>query len=386
VYTVRLGFRANVLCKFLALYFLAGLVAMIVTLVWAGQATFHLHHVLVGMLLLPISRFPSRVSMVLQAVALGVFLNGLALWGMSEAWDVSAAPMPENLRVDPALNKPPDVVQLTNSTTDSVLIGWPVANPLGEAIGSSIVLNQVEIYHSTYEDSTYGGGGGAPIPALNGIIAHDTSGGAQERRMLRVEKAGKRRHHVHRDAAAAMEFSATALSPDTEELLRQIRSFHSFDGESLSLSFVGERDPAPLVAPSASSSSSSSRWRHIAPRPVLHERVLPPGKLSLRSLLLGAHEDASGEAGGDSAEADAAALFHVAALSSSEKSLHPHSDAALSPSASSLQDPIPPGVYSQFQLVNLLPNTSYLVTAGYINSGGDVSLGTSLVIRTRPRR
>jgi len=287
VYTVRLGFRANVLCKFLALYFLAGLVAMIVTLIWAGQAMFHLHHVLVGMLLLPISRFPSRVSMVLQAVALGVFLNGLALWGMSEAWDVSAAPKPENLRVDPALNKPPDVVQLTNSTTNSVWIGWPVANPLGEAIGSSIVLNQVEIYHSTYEDS--------------------------------------------------------------------------------------------------SSSSSSSRWRHIAPRPVLHERVLPPGKLSLRSLILGADEDAAGEAGGGSAEADAAALFHVAALSSSEKSLQPHS-AAFSPSASSLQAPIPPGVYNQFQLVNLLPNTSYLVTAGYINSGGDVSLGTPMVIRTRSHR
>jgi hypothetical protein len=213
-----------------------------------------------------------------------------------------------------------------------------------------------------------------------------------------------RRHHVHRNARAGTDEAASSAatddvsSPESEELLRHIQSFHSSAraGEKqsppLTFRFLGDRAAAPIVLPF---SSSMVPRRHLEPRPIVHQRILPPAKDALARLLSwhqsdhtddeehGVEEEQEEEEqeeascddpDGADADTDAAALLHhMFPVSSSSLPLSP---LLTSPSA------LKAGLYNTFQLINLLPNTSYLLTAGFIEPGGDVNLGEPIVIRT----
>ena len=86
LYQAYVFFRANQLrIHLLALFLAFGSIAVVC--IWGGTVgyTIHLHHSLFGLLLIPFTKGVTRVSMILQAVLLGVFINGVVFWGIESA-------------------------------------------------------------------------------------------------------------------------------------------------------------------------------------------------------------------------------------------------------------------------------------------------------------
>lgn len=83
IHHMKLAFRINLLFRYILYYFYAVCIIIFVTLLFASTASFHLHHVLAGLALIPITRFNSRISLIFQAVMAGIFLNGLAMWNFT---------------------------------------------------------------------------------------------------------------------------------------------------------------------------------------------------------------------------------------------------------------------------------------------------------------
>jgi len=71
--------------KLLGLYLFAyGILALLMTCIWAifNASSVHIHHAFVGILVIPITRFPRKLSAIVQAVAFGIFVQGYARWGL----------------------------------------------------------------------------------------------------------------------------------------------------------------------------------------------------------------------------------------------------------------------------------------------------------------
>ena len=83
--------------------YLAGAAALgLLSFLLRSHAAVHVHHSILALALPPLTRFPAAPSMALQAVLLGMLLNGLALWGVAGPWDALAGdlpPPPENCTV-----------------------------------------------------------------------------------------------------------------------------------------------------------------------------------------------------------------------------------------------------------------------------------------------
>ena len=75
--------------------YLAGAAALgLLSLLLRAHAAVHVHHSILALALLPLTRFPTAPSMALQAVLLGMLLNGLALWGVAGPWDALVGGLP----------------------------------------------------------------------------------------------------------------------------------------------------------------------------------------------------------------------------------------------------------------------------------------------------
>ncbi|OQS07149.1 hypothetical protein THRCLA_00842 [Thraustotheca clavata] len=94
----------------------------------------HLHHVQIGLLLLPATRFPSRTAMFVQAIGLGLFIQGYAAWGWPTFLDV----LPASYYID-SLDTPPRIVNVTSTTAN---LTW---DALSEVYGYALMLNGVEV-------------------------------------------------------------------------------------------------------------------------------------------------------------------------------------------------------------------------------------------------
>lgn len=73
----------------------------------AGHASLHLHHYLLALALVPLTRFPGRVSLITQALLLGLLIQGLAFFGPAPLWDARPPGLPPGPR--PVLVHGPDV-------------------------------------------------------------------------------------------------------------------------------------------------------------------------------------------------------------------------------------------------------------------------------------
>lgn len=75
-------YRSGKWRRFVALY---SAVALAVLLSWAlfPSTSFHFHHTMIGAFFLPITRFSTPTAAVVQAAALGLFVQGYAAWGWS---------------------------------------------------------------------------------------------------------------------------------------------------------------------------------------------------------------------------------------------------------------------------------------------------------------
>ncbi|KAF0687036.1 Aste57867_21197 [Aphanomyces stellatus] len=103
-----------------------------------NHTLFHLHHVLIGVLLLPLTRTPSSPAFFLQALGLGLFIQGYAAWGWPTFLDV--------LPVSYSLDVPDSPPLALNVTTTSVNLTWP---RLDGVYGYACMLNGVMVYRGT---------------------------------------------------------------------------------------------------------------------------------------------------------------------------------------------------------------------------------------------
>ncbi|OQR90374.1 hypothetical protein ACHHYP_05576 [Achlya hypogyna] len=100
-----------------------------------SDTIFHLHHVQIGLLLLPATAHAKRVAYFVQAIGLGLFIQGYAAWGWPTFLDV----LPASYSVD-VLDAAPSVANITNSAAN---ITWP---SLEGVFGYALMLNGVQVY------------------------------------------------------------------------------------------------------------------------------------------------------------------------------------------------------------------------------------------------
>ncbi|TYZ60853.1 hypothetical protein PybrP1_011445 [[Pythium] brassicae (nom. inval.)] len=120
--------------KYLAAYI--ALVAWVV-ITWGlfSSSYFHLHHTMLGAVLIPFTRFPTPLAAFAQSAALGAFVQGYAAWG----WTAYLTVMSTFYAMD--RHKVPPVVR--NVTADSASVTW---EPLRDVDGYSLRMNKVEVY------------------------------------------------------------------------------------------------------------------------------------------------------------------------------------------------------------------------------------------------
>lgn len=80
--------KTRQLPTYLGYYILGGLVIMVLALL--PGLTLRLHHYVFAMLLIPGTAFPTRISALLQAFLLGMFLDGVSRWGFASILQTTA--------------------------------------------------------------------------------------------------------------------------------------------------------------------------------------------------------------------------------------------------------------------------------------------------------
>ena len=68
------------------------------------RASVHLHHFMIALCLIPLTRFPTLPARVAQGVLVGIMLNGVAFWGVAGPWDLSSPPLPAAPACSPSVS------------------------------------------------------------------------------------------------------------------------------------------------------------------------------------------------------------------------------------------------------------------------------------------
>ena len=224
VYQVRLVYAAGLVRLYLALYGVFALVVLYVSLLWRASYSFHLHHVLIGPLLFPFTRFRTRLSLLCQALLLGLFVNGFALWGFDSDWDYDPPPAPPG---DPVDSSPPGALWLSNASATWLDVEWEWRNDSGSSIGSVLYINGVEGYHAAWLDTQRvwndTGPWNAQLPPMFNVL--DTDSGVYD------NADGRVRRYPSMSAARAKGARNVVVVPQVHPMLSSHQHAHnSSDG------------------------------------------------------------------------------------------------------------------------------------------------------------
>ena len=253
----RLLFSSGQLRLYGLCYSCVAVVIVLVSAMWYRTYSFHLHHVLVAPLLFPLTRFRSRLSLVAQALLLGLFLNGFALWGFSADWDYTPPASPATID-----SEPPSVLYVRNATGTTQgrplqqEVVWSLRNDTGSALGSSLYLNGVQLFHASFSD-TKAWWNGTFTPPLSFSLRAEMAGLLPDDDSVIVHLGS--RHgvpHIHR--------YDRARSP---RLYRQSVVAHSTHTDAVSLS---------ASHPSASSSVPTAVWANVSTGGWMGVASIPP--------------------------------------------------------------------------------------------------------------
>ncbi|KAF4137835.1 LCCL domain-containing protein [Phytophthora infestans] len=119
---------------FVAMY-MAVLACVLVSWALFPSTSFHLHHTMLGALIIPVTSFPTPAAAFSQAAALGLFIQGYARWG----WHSYLDTIPTHLTITVPENAP----NSTNVTASEARVVW---DPLESVQAYSLRLNRVEVY------------------------------------------------------------------------------------------------------------------------------------------------------------------------------------------------------------------------------------------------
>lgn len=157
---LRQLWRLGVWQRYLAVY--AAIVVWVV-LTWGlfNSTYFHLHHTMLGAILIPFTRFPTPLAAFAQSAALGAFVQGYAAWGWTAyltvmctyyyAMCLGGCLMHLDKRTGAsvatatyyAMDKPKVPPVVLNVTVNSANVSW---SPLHDVDGYSLRMNKVEVY------------------------------------------------------------------------------------------------------------------------------------------------------------------------------------------------------------------------------------------------
>ena len=250
----RLLYSSGLMRLYGACYGCVALVIVVVSAVWYRSYSFHLHHVLVAPLLFPLTRFRTRLSVVAQALLLGLFLNGFAMWGFSADWDYTPPPSPAT--VD---DVPPSVLYVRNASQvgegqpQSQQVVWSLRNDTGTAIGSSLYINGVQLFHASFSDtdSWWNATLSPPLPAST-----QTATQSAEDEWVIVQHGSTRGvPHIHRyDHTRSPRLYRRAVASQLGSASHSVSTSHSLVSKSAALLWAN---------------GSTGGWMGVAPLPSL---------------------------------------------------------------------------------------------------------------------
>ncbi|KAL4109121.1 hypothetical protein PRIC1_000824 [Phytophthora ramorum] len=107
------------------------------------STSLHLHHTMLGALIIPITAFPTPAAAISQATALGFFIQGYARWGWHSYLDTIPAYL--------TIAVPENPTNITHVTPSGVTVVW---EPLNAVQAYSLRLNRVEVYRGVSTSTT----------------------------------------------------------------------------------------------------------------------------------------------------------------------------------------------------------------------------------------
>ncbi|DBA03417.1 TPA: hypothetical protein N0F65_002825 [Lagenidium giganteum] len=117
------------------LAYLAVISMVLLSLGWFPSFGLHVHHTMIGALLVPLTPFASPLAIAGQSALLGLFVQGYAVWG----WAAYLEKPPPSLSVA----KPKSPARISNITAGSANVSW---EEVPNVEGYSLRVNKVEIY------------------------------------------------------------------------------------------------------------------------------------------------------------------------------------------------------------------------------------------------
>ena len=134
--------------KYINFYLSIGFVLLIFCLI--PQLALRIHHYFLALLLLPGTSMQTRLSLVLQGLMVGLFINGVARWGFDPILQTA-----QSLQGDAVHNSPLPVILEPNitlaDTLNTIMFNWmPPPGPRYQGI--SILVNDVERYRTYFAD------------------------------------------------------------------------------------------------------------------------------------------------------------------------------------------------------------------------------------------
>lgn len=119
IFQLRDIYRRGKLAEILGIYLVLFVGISIAILVVRKSLYVHIHHYLIGILLFPATCFKTRLSMFLQSVLFGLFVNGASRWGFDSLLEAGGSgPNPD----------PPYWMNVTNVTRNSISLVWEAVN------------------------------------------------------------------------------------------------------------------------------------------------------------------------------------------------------------------------------------------------------------------
>lgn len=92
----------------------------------------HVHHVILALLLLPLTRVTTLTALAAQGLLLGVFINGAAFWGLDPPWDERGGGI---------LPAPPCAPRVRSANASAVVVDWPLCPALPTTATWGLVVN-----------------------------------------------------------------------------------------------------------------------------------------------------------------------------------------------------------------------------------------------------
>ena len=87
IYNCRFIKREKLVQKYLSGYLTTIAIIILISMYLTPLYQYHFHHFFIALFLMPLARFPNRLSAMMMGLLLGVYIEGISVWGLAWIWD-----------------------------------------------------------------------------------------------------------------------------------------------------------------------------------------------------------------------------------------------------------------------------------------------------------